>query len=192
MAHLLLLSLANINTDIHSKGSLHSHVLLMLLPVASFVHKQTHVCSLLSDQLIHESLDLMLKPLKVAATVGIMISNPVGNLCYCFTPLIAYIADTPKESLLVCIGPKALPVLTATYKQFGDAFCHPSHMAAMTLDDIIQACSMADPDNFKSFLKIAKHYHLNSVIKPFFRDWLLFEPLIFITPELLHHFHCLF
>ena len=192
MAHPLLLSLANIDADIHSKGSLHGHVLLVLLPVASFVHKQTHVRSLLSDQLIHESLDLMLKPLKVAAVVGIMMSNPVGNLRYCFTPLVAYIANTPKESLLACIGPKASPVSTATYKQFGDSFRHPSRMAAMTLDDIIQACSMADPDNFESFLKIAKRYHLNSVIKPFFRDWPLSEPSIFITPELLHHFHRLF
>ena len=93
VAHLLLLSLANINADIHSKGSLHSHVLLTLLLVVSFIHKQTCVRSLLSDWLIHESLDLVLKPLKVAATVGIMMSDPVGNLHYCFTPLVAYIAN---------------------------------------------------------------------------------------------------
>ncbi|KAF8546735.1 hypothetical protein OG21DRAFT_1479629 [Imleria badia] len=192
MAHPLLLSLANIDADIHSKGLLHSHVLLTLLLVASFVHKQTRVRSLLSNRLIHESLDLVLKPLKVAAAVGIMMSDPVGNLRYCFTPLVAYIADTPKESLLACIGPKASPVSTATYKQFGDSFRHPSRTAAMTLDDIIQACSMADPDDFESFLKIAKRYHLNGVIKPFFRDWPLCEPSIFITPELLHHFHRLF
>ena len=110
MAHPLLLSLANIDSAIRCKGSLHGHVLLMLLPVASFIHKKTRVCSLLSDRLVHECLDLVLNPLKIAAKVGIMMSNPVGNLRYCFTPLVAYIADTPEQCLLACISPKALPV----------------------------------------------------------------------------------
>ncbi|KAI6018532.1 hypothetical protein PISMIDRAFT_96801 [Pisolithus microcarpus 441] len=62
MAHPLLLSLTNINTDIQSKGSLHGHVLLVLSPVVSFIHGKTHIHSLLSDRLIHESLDFVLKP----------------------------------------------------------------------------------------------------------------------------------
>ncbi|KAI6014893.1 hypothetical protein BKA83DRAFT_4061372, partial [Pisolithus microcarpus] len=82
MAHPLLLSLANIDADIRSKGSLHGHVLLALLPVVSFIHGKTHVRSLLSDWLVHESLDFVLKPLKVAAAVGVMMSDPVGNLHY--------------------------------------------------------------------------------------------------------------
>jgi len=109
MRHPLLLSLANINSGIHSKGSLHHHVLLVLLLVASFIHKKTHVCSLLSNQLIHESLDFMLNPLKTAAAIGIMMSDPVSNLCYCFTPLVTYIADTPKQCLLSCASLKASP-----------------------------------------------------------------------------------
>ncbi|KAI6026101.1 hypothetical protein BKA83DRAFT_4050307 [Pisolithus microcarpus] len=49
MAHPLLLSLANISMDICSKGSLHGHMLLTLLPVPSFIHKKSRVRSLLSD-----------------------------------------------------------------------------------------------------------------------------------------------
>ena len=74
MAHLLLLSLANIDSDICSKGSLHAHLLLVLLPVVSFIHPKTRVRSLLADRLVHETLDFMLKPLKTATAVGIMIS----------------------------------------------------------------------------------------------------------------------
>ena len=40
LAHLLLISLANIDANIHSKGSLHAHPLLVLLPVPSFIHKE--------------------------------------------------------------------------------------------------------------------------------------------------------
>ncbi|KAF8546867.1 hypothetical protein OG21DRAFT_1527549 [Imleria badia] len=173
MAHPLLLSLANIDADIHSKGSLHAHVLLALLPVPSFIHKQMHVCSLLSDRLFHECLDLVLKPLKIAATVRIMMSDPV-------------------ECLVTCTSPKASPVLTVIYKQFSDSFRHPPRTATMTLDEIEQACSMANLDDFKDFLKVIKRFRLNGVDKSFFRDWLLSEPLIFITPETLHVFHRLF
>ena len=80
MAHPLLLSLANIATDICSKGFLHAHLLLALLPVPSFIHKKSRVRSLLSDRLLHHCLDLVLMPLKVAATIGIMMNNPRGNL----------------------------------------------------------------------------------------------------------------
>ena len=78
MAHPLLLSLANIDPDIHSKGLLHAHVLLALLPVVSFLHKKTHVRSLLSNRLVHECLNFVLKPLKVAAKNSI---DSVGG-CY--------------------------------------------------------------------------------------------------------------
>ena len=125
MAHPLLFSLANIDSDIRSKGSLHAHLLLALLPVVSFIHPKTHVRSLLADCLVHESLDFVLNPLKVAAAVGIMMNDPVGNLWYCFTPLVAYIADTPEQTLLSGTSPKALPVSTATCKQFGDPYPHP-------------------------------------------------------------------
>ncbi|KIM69832.1 hypothetical protein SCLCIDRAFT_102953, partial [Scleroderma citrinum Foug A] len=136
MAHPLLLSLANIDSSVQCKGLLHGRVLLMLLLVTSFIYKKTHICSLLSDCLIHECLDLVLNPLKIAATVGIMMGVPIGNLHYCFTPLVAYIADTPEQSLLAGISPKASPVSTAIYKEFGDLVPHPPRTSSRTLEDI--------------------------------------------------------
>ncbi|KAI6010033.1 hypothetical protein BKA83DRAFT_4467646 [Pisolithus microcarpus] len=130
------------------------------------------------------SLDFVLKPLKVAAAIGVMMSGPVGNLCYCFTPLIAYIADTPEQSLLVCISPKALPVSTPVYKEFGDPFPHPPCTVGRTLDDIEWACIEADLNDFEEFLKAAKRYSLS--------NWPLSDPSKFLTPEVLHHFHRLF
>ena len=122
MAHPLLLSLANIDSDICSKGSLHTHLLLALLPVVSFIHLKTRVCSLLADCLIHESLDFVLNPLKVAAAVRIIHPDPVGNLWCCFTPFVAHITDTPEQTLLLETSPKASPVSTATCKQFSDPY----------------------------------------------------------------------
>ncbi|KAI5993386.1 hypothetical protein EDC04DRAFT_2872669 [Pisolithus marmoratus] len=113
------------------------------------------------------NLDFVLKPLKVATAVGVMMSDPIGNLHYCFTPL---------QSLLACTNPKALPVSTAMCKEFGDPFPHPS-------------CTAND---FEDFLKVTKRYYLNGIHKPFWRDWPLSDPSRFLMLEVLHHFHCLF
>ena len=150
MAHPLLISLTNIDPDIRSKGSLHAHVLLTLLPIASFLHPKTHIRSLLSDRLVHESLDFVLRPLKIAASIGIMMSDPIGSLRYCFTPLIAYITDTPEQCLLLCVSPKASPVSTATHKEFGDSSLHPPRTATKTLGNIDQACAAAHLDDWDS------------------------------------------
>ena len=80
MAHPILISLTNIDASICSKTSLHGYLLLALLPIAKFLHKNTHVHGLLQDQLVHQALNKLLAPLKTAATVGVMMSDPVGNL----------------------------------------------------------------------------------------------------------------
>ncbi|KAG6372134.1 hypothetical protein JVT61DRAFT_7920 [Boletus reticuloceps] len=117
MVYPLLISLANIDPVIHSKISLHTYFLLALLPITKFTHKQSCICSLLQDRLTHATLNKVLEPLKVAARMGYMMSDPVGNLRYCYTPLVGYIADTPEQTLLACVGPKASLFTTATSKQ---------------------------------------------------------------------------
>ena len=98
-------------------------------------------------------LDKILSPLKTAATVGIMMNDPVGNLRYCYTPLASWIANTPEESLLSSTSPKTSPVTTVTSKQFGDSFRHPACMAAVTLAAIHAACAESSSLDFKEFLK---------------------------------------
>ena len=57
MAHPVLISLANIDTRLRSKTSLHTYLLLVLLPIAKFMHKTTQVRSLLQDRLVHQALN---------------------------------------------------------------------------------------------------------------------------------------
>ncbi|KAI6020926.1 hypothetical protein BKA83DRAFT_4126818 [Pisolithus microcarpus] len=188
MAHPLLISLANITTDIHSKGSLHGHLLLALLPIPSFIHKTSCVCSLLSNRLFHFCLDLVLKPLKIAASISVMMNDPSGNVQYCYMPLVGYITNTPEQSLLACTGPKVSPMSTATYKEFGNDKLHDPRTAKHTLNLIRVLCTRADPDDIPSFLKVAKSCRLNGVHEPFWRDWPLSDPAQFLKVEPLHHF----
>ncbi|KAI6022113.1 hypothetical protein EDC04DRAFT_2575262 [Pisolithus marmoratus] len=84
-AHPLLISLANISADIHRKGIMKSYLLLALLPVPKFVHPNKHLHGVLADQLLHQVISIVIKPLKQAAESGHMMSNPLRNLKYCFT-----------------------------------------------------------------------------------------------------------
>lgn len=193
MAHPLLISLANLDANIRSKGSLHAHLLLALLPVSSFVHKKPRVRGLLSDRLFHYCLDIVLRPLKIAATIGVMMSDPVGNLRLCYTPLVAFIADTPEQGLVAGTSMKASPISIAIHNQFGDGILHPPRTADRTRNEIHAICSNCHPDDYVNFLKSAKSYGLNGVDVPFWVDWPLSSPARFLKPEPLHHFHrCFF
>ncbi|KAI6102275.1 hypothetical protein F5141DRAFT_992439, partial [Pisolithus sp. B1] len=92
VAHPLLISLANIHMDIRNKGSSHAFLLLALMPIPAFTHPATRICSVLEVCLFHHCLDIVLKPLKLATHFGRMMSDPIGNLHYCFTPLVSYIS----------------------------------------------------------------------------------------------------
>ena len=189
MAHPVLISLANINACIQSKTSLHTYLLLALLPIAKFTHKDTRVRSLLQDWLVHQSLNVILAPLKTAAQVGIMMNDPAGNLCYCYTPLASWIADTPEESLLAATGPKASPVTTTTAKSFGDAHRHSPRTGEAMLRAIHMACTKHSPTDYKNFIKTTRALFLNSITDPCWKGWSLSDPSKFFTPKVLHHFH---
>ncbi|KAG1854650.1 hypothetical protein C8R48DRAFT_609736 [Suillus tomentosus] len=76
VAHPLLVSLANINMSTRLKTSSNSFVLTALLPVPKFIHKNKRMRGVLEDRLIHECLDIVLRPLKQAAREGVMLSDP--------------------------------------------------------------------------------------------------------------------
>ncbi|KIK14429.1 hypothetical protein PISMIDRAFT_38112, partial [Pisolithus microcarpus 441] len=119
-AHPLLISLANISADICRKGSTKSYLLLALLPIPWFVHPNKHLHGILASQLLHQVISVVMKPLKMATEVGCMMSDPIRNLKHCFTPLVAYIADTPEQHIIACITNNASAVSVAVSKQFRD------------------------------------------------------------------------
>jgi hypothetical protein len=50
-----------------------------------------------------------------------MMSDPAGNSRFCFTPLVAYIADSPEAAMLAGVGGKTSHITMAYDKTFGDA-----------------------------------------------------------------------
>ncbi|KAH7917126.1 hypothetical protein BV22DRAFT_1026954, partial [Leucogyrophana mollusca] len=100
VAHPLFINLTNIRMGTHLKLNNNSFMLTALLPVPKFIHSNKRIKGLLKDCLIHECLDIVLEPLQKATELGIMMSDPAGNLRHCFPPLAGYIVDTPEAAML--------------------------------------------------------------------------------------------
>lgn len=189
MAHPLLISLANIKMSTRLKLSSRAFLLTALLPVPKFIHKNKRMKGVLEDRLIHKCLDIVLEPLKHAATIGAMLSDPTGTLRYCFTPVASYIVDTPEAAMLAAVGGKTSPVTMAMYTHFGDSFQHEPRTSATTLTQIATAGTKADPEDIVAFFREAQKFRLNGVELPFWRNYPLSCPSRFITPEILHQVH---
>ena len=136
LAHPLLISIANISMMVQNKAASHSFLLLVLMPIPEFLHDTSRMCSLLEARLFHQCLDIVLKPLKQAAQFGCTISDPLGNQCYCFTPLVSYIANTPEACLVACVRGLTSPVTMAMYRNFGDWDRHQPCTATLTLSQL--------------------------------------------------------
>jgi hypothetical protein len=192
IAHPLLLSLANLLIDFRMKVSNHAFLLLALLPVPKFIHKDRKTRGVLENRMIHECLDFILTPLKKAAQIGVMMSDPVGSLRYMFTPLAVYIVDVQEAVALSGVAGKTSHVTMASHKQFGDPFRHDPRTASTTLSQLHAIEARVQPWNLEAYIKEAKKDRLNGVHRPFWCDWALSEPSKFFTPEPLHHWHKMF
>jgi hypothetical protein len=188
-AHPLLMSLANIVMNFRMKSSNHAFLLLALLPIPKFIHPDKSLHGVLEARLIHECLDIVLEPLKVAARIGFMMSDPLGNLRHCFTPLAAYIVDMPESALLSGVAGKTSSVTMATFKQFGDDFRHELRTASTTLAQLQAIEANIHPWDLEAYVEEAKNHRLSGVHRPFWGDWPMSDPSVFLTPEPLHHWH---
>ncbi|KAI6020684.1 hypothetical protein BKA83DRAFT_105514, partial [Pisolithus microcarpus] len=187
VAHPLLISLANIRMNVRNKASLHTFLLTALMPIVEFIHPIPRICSVLEARLFHACLDFILEPLKKAAQLGRMMADPLRNVCFCFTPLVAYKVNTPEACMLACVRGKMSPVTKAMYKDFGDPFRHGPRTGEETLRQLGSIC--CDPDDVEAYFDACARFRLSGISHPFWHNWPLSNPHRFLTPECLHHWH---
>ena len=187
VAHPILISLANIRMKVWNKALSHAFLLLALMPIPKFIHQTSRMCSLLEAHLFHQCMDAILESLKEAAEYRCMMSNPSGNLRYCFTPLISFIADTPEACMVACVQGQTSPVTISASKNFGDHDRHKPHTTALTLHQLDSVSHLVA--DIKAFFQACEPYCLSGVALPFWCDWLYAKPNHFLTPEALHYWH---
>ena len=197
-AHPVLLSLANIHMDIRMKPSTHAFVLLALLPCPKFLVKNKPTRGVLESRIFHLCLDVITRPLKLAAHAGRMMADPSGFSHFCFTMLASYIVDTPEAALIAGVAGKTSHLTMADYRKFGDPTRQEPRTASTTLAQLAALAENTNPLDLHTYIPAAKAMRLNRVHLPFWRDWylkstsgqrLLSDPCIFLTPEPLHHWH---
>lgn len=193
ISHPLLISLANLRMDFHMKSSNNTFVLLVLLPVPKFIHQNKKARGVLEYRLTHECLDIVLEPLKIAARIGIMMSDPWGGSRYCFTPLAGYIMDFQEAVMIAGVGGKMSPITMAMYKDFGDLLRHEPRTASKTAVLLAEVRRKADPNiDLLGYIDEAGKLRLSGVSQLFWHNWPLADPQAFLTPEPLHHWHKMF
>jgi hypothetical protein len=119
--------------------------------------------------MIHECLNFILQPLKTAASIGVMMSDPWGGLCHCFTPLAEYIMDYQEAIVMAGVMGTTSPVTVAGYKQLGDSGRHEPRTGTTTLAQLKALRLKADPGegNLANYVYEAKKFRLNGVDQPF-------------------------
>jgi hypothetical protein len=133
--------------------------------------------------------------LKVVARSGAWMSDYFGYVRWCYTPLVAYIADTPEATSLVGVAGKTSHLTTAFGPQFGDQSPHPPRTANQIIADLSTLKSRVDPWDLAPYIKEAREsFRLNGVDLLFWRDWalptgILPDPHHAFPIEILHHFH---
>ena len=195
VAHPLLITLANLDSDTRLKSSYSALQLLALLPVPKFIRAAKSLCGVLENRVIHTCLDLICRPLKVVARNGQQMTDYFGDTRLCYTPLIGYIADTPEATALAGVSGKTSHLTMAFGPHFGDSFPHPPRTANQVLTDLSTLSSSVDPWDLAHYVKEARErFRLNGVDLPFWRDWTLPtgftpDPYRLLPIEILHHFH---
>ena len=181
--------------NIRMKSSYHALPLIGLLPCPKFIGIKKPLPGVLENRLIHYCLDIICKPLKEASIRGAFMGDSLGRIrCY-FTPITAYIVNTPEAAVLAGVGGKTSHFTLASHSHFGDHFRHPTRLATLTLSQIEHLSKTIDPWDLKLYAKESREqFRLNGVHLPFWRDWALpdgtiGEPSQFLTPEPLHHWH---
>src|SRR5260370_19773236 len=137
--------MANISMGFRIKASNHTFLLVALLPVLNFIHPNTKIKGVLEARLFHSCVNLVMQPLKKAAMLGVMMSDPCGFSCHCFMPIASCIVDTPESALIACVGGQTSSVTLASHPQFCAPFCHCPRLAKYTLRAIAKVEESVHP-----------------------------------------------
>ncbi|KAG2113016.1 uncharacterized protein F5147DRAFT_744309 [Suillus discolor] len=100
--HPVFLTIANIQSEVRMKATAHAWRCVAFIPIPKFdVHADFQ--TLLHARLFHKCMDMIFAKCKVAARVGEYMSDSMGYIRHCFTPLVAYTADLPEAQLIACL-----------------------------------------------------------------------------------------
>ena len=94
--HPVFVTIGNIQSDVRMQATSYAWRCVAFIPTPEFkIHSDFR--SLLSARLFHHCQDIVFASLKEAAERGAQMTDALGYVRRCFTPLVGYIADLPEQ-----------------------------------------------------------------------------------------------
>ncbi|KAF8432113.1 hypothetical protein L210DRAFT_3614365 [Boletus edulis BED1] len=189
--HYVFMTIGNIQSNVRMQATSHAWRCITFIPTLEFEGHHDYKTILLA-RLFHHCLDEVVAPLKHAALHGMELTDAVGGMRLCYTPLVSYIVDLPEQQLIADMAMSTSPVTFAERSEFGRAEAAEPQMDKQTLMQLFELCQRVDPWDLDVFQKATKLLKLLGVHKQFWRNWKFAEPSLFLTREILHILHKFF
>jgi hypothetical protein len=178
-------TLGNITKDICHKVTFSATVLIGYLPILKasrlFILSDTQVKA--NTRLLPFGMGEIVTPLKCAGLKDVLMGCVDGYARHCFPVLAAYVADNSEQCMIACGKNNRSHWCTVTQHQHGDAVTAPARNPMRTANNIALRLRKITTDTF--------HTHsLNTVNKSFSANLLHTNIFTYLTPNLLHQFHC--
>ncbi|KAF8598797.1 hypothetical protein BDV93DRAFT_478147, partial [Ceratobasidium sp. AG-I] len=120
-AYPVYITIGNISKDIRRKPSERATILLGYLPIDDFsdvADEKTRIR--LKGQLVHDSMAVLLQPLRKAAKDGVEMWCADGRLRRIYPIVAAFVGDFPEQNLMACTYQSSCPVCTTKQKGRAD------------------------------------------------------------------------
>lgn len=188
--HCVYLSCGNIQKEVRSKASARCWVKIAEIPVPKFEEKELQ--RELTQRLYHICMEIITETLKACSREPVWMTDANGDKRRVRTTLFAFLADLPEQLLIVCCHAGASPLSLARFREFGSSNKQPPRTGIGTRSRIRAIAAMRSPRAIRRYDTGAAKHGLNSVHKPFWRDWKFADPPKFLSPDPLHQWHIFF
>jgi hypothetical protein len=184
------MTLGNIPRAIRRKPSQQACFLLGYLSVDKILKDQLSEREISSraQRLFHDSLALILAPLKDAGTTGIEVIGGDGAVRLVFPVLACYIADYPEQCLVTCSKYGTCPKCLARSDELGEIKNSAARTQSWTMDIINHASSTTNSNStFKT--KCMEDGVSGGVFQPFWTGFPHCDIHLSIMPDVLHQIY---
>jgi hypothetical protein len=116
-----------------------------------------------------------------------MMSDYLGDVHDCYTPLLMYMIDYPEATRLRGIISNSSSVTIARSDQLGDSCRHKQQWWMTTKEEIDNIVKQAHPvDEIKHFVRLCNSQRLTGMTHLIWHDWEHTEPAVALPFDILH------
>ena len=141
------------------------------------------------QRLFHESMKIILQPLKEAGRKGIKIKNSKGEIRQVHPFLCCYVADYPEQCLVTCTKYGTCPKCRQQAKNLEEAKSAASRISHWTTSIILDANEKAQGSLSAFHRECMDHDVAGGIYDPFRKDFPNTDIHKTITPDILHQLY---